>query len=353
MNTLDDGFDKSEGHSVPLPRFNLATMSGVHLGSRTQQFYKIHLHEKDETADDTLRWGVLFQDDKGNEALHRFIEVDGATTIQAEPFWTSTGPRADILASGLSVRTCGTCTFWTAQRSTACSDAPERANEAALPHRVGSCRIRRAGQAIQTADIQGTQAAALIYQTSLGLDCSHWQRRTDEDINGAAEKEVPMADEEGRPKAARTWWGRLIDGVRARPGRVPAAHPPAVQERSGVGAGTESCLICHGRMANLGALSVSSAEGDKQTFSLWRCRVCLTLFLNDWTDRWERLDTLDTEERYYRLSPAEASHFLQISQQVTGGSHPAGREERVPQQQQIVALLQGLKPLSHQVRQGR
>ena len=329
MNTLDDGFDKS--HSVPLPRFNLATMSGVHLGSRTQQFYRIHLHEKD----DTIRWGVLFQDEKGNEALHRFIEVDGAITIQAEPFWTSTG--ADILASGLSVRTCGTCTFWTAQRSSA--------REAAIPPRVGSCLVRRAGQAIQTADRQGTQAAALLYQTALGLDCTHWQRRTDEDIR-VAEKEMPIADEEGRPKAPRTWWVRLIDGVRARPGRMAANQPPTVQEHSGVGAGTESCLICHGRMANLGALSVSSAEGDKQTFSLWRCRVCLTLFLNDWTDRWKRLDTLDTEERYYRLSPPEASHFLQISQQMAGGTHPA-------QQQQIMALLQGLKPLSHQVRQGR
>jgi uncharacterized protein with PIN domain len=138
---------------------------------------------------------------------------------------------------------------------------------------------------------------------------------------------------------------------------TPAALAPTweerVIERSGVGAGTEPCFACQGRIANLGALAVATPEGDKQTFSVWRCRSCYTYYLNDWIDRWERTDSLETEERYYRLSPAEALEVLAVIDNVVHAEHPARRHERNAQRAWILEFIQGRTLLSHQIRQGR
>ena len=107
-------------------------------------------------------------------------------------------------------------------------------------------------------------------------------------------------------------WGRMrrrsAETVRQReaPPCTCGTWEEGLIERSGVGAGTEPCFACQGRIANLGALAVATPEGDKQTFSVWRCRSCYTYYLNDWIDRWERTDSLETEESYYRLCPTEA-----------------------------------------------
>jgi hypothetical protein len=103
----------------------------------------------------------------------------------------------------------------------------------------------------------------------------------------------------------------------------------------------------------LGALAVASPEGDKQTLSVWRCRSCYTDYFNDWTDRWERLESLETEERYYRIAPAEAYAALHIIHSTEGGDHPGRRDDRRQQRAQMLALVAGKQPLSHQVRQGR
>ena len=120
-----------------------------------------------------------------------------------------------------------------------------------------------------------------------------------------------------------------------------------------MGAGTEPCFVCQGRIANLGALAVESDEGDQQTYSVWRCRVCFTTYLQDWVDRWVRLDSLETEESYYRVNPAEASALLQIFFTVAGGEHPAQRRTRTEQRAQLRAFLAARTPLSRQIRQGR
>jgi hypothetical protein len=111
--------------------------------------------------------------------------------------------------------------------------------------------------------------------------------------------------------------------------------------------------VCQGRLANLGALAVASPEGDKQTLSVWRCRSCYTTYFNDWIDRWERLENLETEERYFRIAPAEAYAALHVIRSTTGGDHPGRREERRQQRAQMLALVVGKQPLSHQIRQGR
>jgi hypothetical protein len=97
---------------------------------------------------------------------------------------------------------------------------------------------------------------------------------------------------------------------------------------------------------------VATPEGDKQTFSIWRCRTCYTYYLNDWIDRWERTDSLETEERYYRLSPAEALEVLAVIDNVIHAEHPARRHERDAQRDWMLAFLAGHALLSHQIRQG-
>ena len=151
----------------------------------------------------------------------------------------------------------------------------------------------------------------------------------------------------------------LRDRVRRLVGKGKPDRPPRSQwtdnllERSGVGAGTESCFACQGRIANLGAIAVATDENDKRTFSVWRCRTCGGFYLNDWTDRWERLDNLETEERYFRLAPGEALQILALINSIDGPEHPANRHQRTAQRRTLESFIADRAPLSHQIRQGR
>ena len=124
-----------------------------------------------------------------------------------------------------------------------------------------------------------------------------------------------------------------------------------------MGAGTERCLACIGRIANLGALTVAAEGGDKRndkrTLSVWRCRLCHTYYLNDWVDRWERLDSLETEESYYRIAPGEALELLALFRQTSGSEHPKERHSRGAQRAQVDAFLVGRLRLLHQIKLGR
>ncbi len=146
-------------------------------------------------------------------------------------------------------------------------------------------------------------------------------------------------------------------GVRSERDPQPASNSQSWQEklveRSGVGAGTEPCFACQGRIANLGSLTVATPEGDKQTYSVWRCRTCYGAYLNSWIDRWERLDNLETDERVYRVAPVKACTFLAVIDGVVGGDHPAGREHRDEQRRWFEAQIKVLDPLSHQIKHGR
>jgi hypothetical protein len=206
-------------------------------------------------------------------------------------------------------------------------------------------------------DAAAALPSALVTQSALSLSCEHLQR-LDQPQLVEVERLEPSAVHPQVPKSAELdpdrlpFWPRLWRRLR-RPAQPAYNWADQIIERSGVGAGTEPCFVCQGRLANLGALAVASPEGDKQTFSVWRCRNCYTTYLNDWTDRWERLDNLETEESYYRIAPAEAYAALRIIHATTGGEHPGRRHDRSNERAGIISLITGKQPLSHQIRQGR
>ena len=172
---------------------------------------------------------------------------------------------------------------------------------------------------------------------------------------------APIAKRAERESDERwSWWGRLrrrLAGHAAPPDKAQpssrASWEERIVERSGVGAGTEPCFACQGRIANLGALAVASPEGDKQTYSVWRCRQCFTYYLNDWIDRWERTDSLETEETYYRLAPQEALEILAVIDGVVDAEHPARRHERDAERVWVQQFIGARPILSHQIKQGR
>ena len=205
--------------------------------------------------------------------------------------------------------------------------------------------------------------AALAAQSMLALACVAWQRAVEPPL-AASEDDGPTTILPIRKRAEQetderwSWWGQLQRAIFGR--QVddashldPVRWEDKVVERSGVGAGTEPCFACQGRIANLGALTTATPDGDKRTFSVWRCRNCYTYYLNDWIDRWERTDSLETEEFYYRLMPAEALEILAVIDDVVDAEHPARRHERDVQRDWVSSFVGARAPLSHQVRQGR
>ncbi len=208
------------------------------------------------------------------------------------------------------------------------------------------------------------QLAPLTVQSALALDCAHfeqaanpahgdWSEKGDEaefqlDLRRAAEV---RKEEEARQESWRGRLGRLL-GQRQSAERAPS-WTEQLLERTGVGAGAESCFGCHGRIANLGALVVASPEGDKQTYSVWRCRQCYATYFNRWIDRWERLDSLETDETYWRIAPVEAIALLAVMAGVAGGEHPKGRHERTAERDRFEAFVADRPPVSHQIKLGR
>ena len=205
----------------------------------------------------------------------------------------------------------------------------------------------------------------LATQSSLGLRCVHWEQRGDAGDQSDLEPEVAATLAPIRRRAEQEsdqrWslWGRIRRTFSKQERRTGASSGSSSRveeiliERSGVGAGTEPCLVCQGRIANLAALTVATPEGDKQTYSVWRCRSCYTCYLNDWIDRWERSESLETEERYYRVAPQEALQLLRMIDGVVDAEHPARRHERTAERQYMIQFIGDRRPLSHEIKQGR
>jgi hypothetical protein len=322
-------------------------MSGVFPGTRTQIFQRIRLRPlRGETKAPT--WAQLLWYEEPLACVLYLQEADGqwATTALihlSAPFDNLNQHVQDALQeAGWQLEACGSCRFW--QPVTA-------ATPDGLPG--GRCRWQPA-----TPD-EKTLPLNLAIQSNLALDCPHWQAAGETDTpHGKVTLEpahppmrkIAEITESKLPLAARLQ-RKLARLLRPR-SRVSSGEEKLV-ERSGVGAGTESCFACQGRIANLGALAVETQEGDTQTFSIWRCRHCYTTYLNDWIDRWVRLENLETEETYYRLAPAEAFALLDLIYNVTDGEHPGRRRERERERSQIIRFIAGRNPLSHQIRQGR
>jgi hypothetical protein len=329
--------------------FNLDTMSGVHPGTRTPIFQRVRVGDGQ-----AVRWHLLQWYSNPNAAVLTPLAGTGEPLEFAEPDreWIAVALAHQLSARGQTLRTCGTCHWW----QPAAGITPDGL-------RYGTCTIDSAGVESADADSAGAPAdwqnSVLAAQSSLALECPHWQARTDHapDTDADELRHVPRP----LPKSAELdpdrlpWWKRIRVRIRNRfkPRREPSGSLDDLVERSGVGAGTEPCMACQGRIANLGAIAVASPDGDKQTYSVWRCRSCFSLFLNDWVDRWERLDSLETEETVYRLSPSEAAALLALIRSAPGAEHPARRHERESLRERLVLFTKHRERLSHQVRQGR
>lgn len=315
--------------------FNTRTMSGVHPGSRTAQSYFVHLQSVNGDENVEIWSRLLGGGSEDGYALYAqagdgwseqpLAQIPGGMD---EDFFDRL--REALAVAGHRPLTCGGCRWW--------SRVQQTANPEGLP--LGLCR--QGGMDEGSPNLRYAQSA-------LALECPHWQE-------GLQEDELPPfpSAQAAQTTAPTGWWTGLRNRLTGK-GKTarPQPAPDALVERSGVGAGTERCLACHGRIANLGALTLATASDDRRTVSIWRCRLCHSFYLNDWIDRWERLDSLETEESYYRLAPKEAFDLLALFGETSGGEHPKDRHSRTSQRDRVDAFLTDRPRLLHQFRQGR
>lgn len=336
--------------NTPVQPFNLQTMSGVFPGTRTPVFQRVQtVPDNDPTA--TKRWLQLaWYTDPA--ACVAYATQPGAVDY-AQPLFQVAEPlvgnfnqrlQAAVATVQQQLVSCGSCRFWQPSAVVTADQLP-----------TGACGWQRAAQTNETLP------PTLALQSALALSCPHWQPLATAEAAGAVTTATsarqllaPMRKVAESAEIRLTLWQRFQKRLKARWQTHQALDWETLfLERSGVGAGTEPCFVCQGRIANLGALTGGTPEGDKQTFSVWRCRHCYTTYLNHWIDRWERLDSLETEERYYRIAPAEAKELLTLIYSVVGGEHPNRRHERHAEQAHFLAFMAKRAPLSHQIRQGR
>jgi hypothetical protein len=332
-----------------MQRFNLATMSGVFPGTRTQIYQRVYLRSLAEPDTPPVWAQVLWYEAPTSCAVYLQEADQGWATTPlvrlVEPLDGLNGRLpAALREAGWQLESCGTCRFWLPLASTVPDGLP-----------AGVCGWQPGGTTQPLPGLLATHSA-------LALRCPHWcvaesapaAVSTARSGSGAVAV-APLRKVAEISESKLRFWPRLWRRIErlVHPARSTPAWEAQLVERSGVGAGTEHCFVCQGRIANLGALAVATAAGDEQTLSIWRCRRCHTLYFNDWIDRWVRLDNLETEERYYRIAPAEAHALLQVIYNVPGGEHPGRRHERTAEGAQLLQMVAGRVPLSHQIRQGR
>lgn len=358
--------------------FNLETMSGVFPGTRTRSFQRLRLQHQQSREDATdlegewlhsdISWAQLHWYDEPSACVLFATSANGSPVTAPTPLLRIENPQQErVLANlvdtlaplGHRPMCCGTCHFLAL--------SPDKTQEGLPSGRCQWQATRSVNADPEPAASQlNTEFPLLEHQSVLALNCDHWQPRSAKlDVTGDAETaSTPLPP---LPKAAESsarnqpLWRQLWSSFRTlvRLGsadaadRQPASAVPSLVERSGVGAGTEPCFVCQGRLANLSALVVETAEGDKETYSLWRCRNCYSYFLSDWVDRWERLDNLETEEHHYRLAPFEAGLVLGQSGRLKHSEHPAGRQNRTAQRRWFQQFLGEKEPISHQIKLGR
>ncbi|MBI3958551.1 MAG: hypothetical protein HY328_07055 [Chloroflexi bacterium] len=316
--------------------YNTKTMSGIHLGSRTARVHIVRLQTVDVTPrphgwarilwpGETEGCAIYLQESDGSWEDQPFLSLLGGDGKQIVPALMEA-----LTATGRRALVCGSCHWWQPLQATA--------NEDGIP--LGLCKW-------MGDDPSPEPSAKSREQSSLAMECPHWQAVEQPALPGVESIPAPP------PQKASGWWATLKSRFAGKSDRETPAPVVEIVERSGVGAGTERCLACHGRIANLGALTVATENDDKRTLSVWRCRLCYTFYLNDWIDRWERLDSLETEESYYRIAPDEALALLSLFRETRGGEHPKERHSRTAQRAQMDAFLINRPRLLHQIKQGR
>ncbi len=332
----------------PFHLFNIKTMSGIHPGSRTAQTNLIRWRHTQGESGATGWARVLWPGDQGDAEVY-LLENGQNKQLLRQPGENDHKPvfalLAELAAGGHQPSVCGTCQHWQPLGNAASTDG--------IP--FGLCSW------------QSNPANAInpnkVTQSALALECLHWHegRQTQTAAPLAVESDSVPAE-----VSAPGWWATLKRRLTGEPkprqaaerggqstGQFTGQFDEQFTERSGVGAGTERCLACSGRIANLGALTFATESDDTRTVSVWRCRLCHTYYLNDWVDRWVRLDSLETEESYFRLAPSEASDLLALFGEKPGGEHPKERHTRGAQQTQVDAFLADRPRLLHQIKQGR
>lgn len=351
-------------------RFNLDTMSGVFPGVKPRHFFRFRISNCIRTSEsqpesqprwvaaiwleEPEAWVVI--DEQGNETCRVAGSYDVITIDQLIESLRSLGHEPHC---------CGTCTFWKVDRA---QNEKVRSGTCALEN--GHCGISLPWDA----DI--SMLKRVDSQTAPSLACEYWihqctplelgnpTAKVTSTQNGNDARSVakdPILDKEGSTGAG------LVERVKKRLVRpftrlVKSRNNGALEsattsrfelEQSGYSAGTEPCLTCHGRMANMASITAESTSGDTQTYSLWRCRVCNATYLNSWVDRWARLDNLETEEKIYRLSPLE---FATIYGQISPANNlsTAGEPQSQPSPHEWLREYASSRvPLSHQIRHGR
>lgn len=341
-NRRIDGGGRREGAAGQIQLFNLESMAGVSPGTRTQRFQRVRLLPLQTVAEPV--WAQILWYDDPRSCVIFLLEANGRPA--SEPLVRVVEPDHPVYSllqnalqrAGWRLQSCGGCRHW----------HPESGQtEEGLA--AGRCWWDG-----------GDEASVLHLQSELALCCPHWEQAGGEPmadplkgVQGETIKPLRKIAEISESKLSfwQRLWRRTLRQVRLA--SVASSWEERLAERSGVGAGAEPCCACQGRIANLGALAVETDEGDTQTFSVWRCRLCFTTYLNDWIDRWVRLENLETEERYYRVAPSEAIELLNLIYAVQGAEHPARRRERTAQRQHILQFMARRTPVSHQIRQGR
>ena len=369
--------DRKQGlQTTSQPLFDPQTMSGISPGRRTRAFQRFRMGVDDSDRD--LRWiRLLWDEDVGDNRIGAELAVFDADHSQWVPTDIDIPPGESrqavmehlaTLSPDNGPELCGSCDHWNATSTHDSVDIP-----------FGDCTFRVGAE---------VSHPALVEQSYFALACLHWERTDDiiggketpsqpppmsgEELTAAREssllhreiEEAQQGEIESIALTAKSGWRRWMNRIqeytrrspilrdpdpvrrdpRGRPQRpTPNLPPPAIAERSGIGAGTEPCAACSGRTANLAGVTSTDAAGDPVTYSLWRCRLCRTLYLNRWIDRWVRLDNLEIEEGYYRVAPNEATYLY-------GLINSAEASDMAAQLEQFTAER---AYLSHQIRQGR
>ena len=266
--------ETAQSPGEPNPRgalqgFNLETMSGVFPGTRTQIHQRLRLLPGPErTAQgESAGWARAFWYAEP-PAMLLYRQVDDAGHLSAEPLLRLENPAEGDLrrrlhdalsALGWTPFTCGSCVHWSP--STSATDDG---------FQMGRCTI--------TSTAEADVPEALSGQSMLALGCGRWSLPGE----GGPEPGMGSLPTAPLPKIAETTesklkpWPRLKLGIRrrieslGRPPQPPPTLAEGLSERSGVGAGTEPCFVCQGRIANLGALT--TASGNASTASRRRRR---------------------------------------------------------------------------------
>lgn len=336
-----------------LASFNLHTMSGIHPGRRSAVFQRLLVQQVDSSDSPALWLQVSWDGQPPGPAVHadrNSSEGSGITAFRLatpDPQKSYEALSGELKRVGFDLHACGACAFWDGMIGVTADGLP-----------AGRCTypVNEAEPVLAP--------PALAVQSAFSLACTHW---TVGDKASAARISIgdagdsphtnsaipaPSTPEGPKRRPAPSQWQRLHSLLtRSKSNSSDSRSKPIALPKKVTAVGTEPCFVCQGRIARLDSHTIATQEGDNETFTVWRCHTCYTTYLGDWIDRWVRLDSLETQEAFYRIPPAVASDLL--------GQYQAAKAEReIPDARErlelrLRRLIAETEPLSRQLKQGR